>query len=82
MIIETKFNPKDEIWHVDVDSSTLERIKHKHIIADIEIEADEYGSSVWYHMDESWRSFQEEDCFSTQQEAQDECDRRNKAREE
>ena len=80
MIIETKFNPDDEIWVVDIDASSLERIKYNWTVVDIDIAADKHSAYIWYNVDGSLSKFPESDCFATPQEAQDECDKRNKAR--
>ena len=81
MIIETKFDSTDKVWVIDVITvPTWECNESSVSIVDAEIYADEDGSSVFYHRNGSCELIDEEECFATQQEAQDECDKRNKAK--
>ena len=77
MEIKTKFNINDEVWFIDMEHDKwFIFTDHTHKIKAIEISVVEGN---YYEVEYiGFYYMREEDCFATKEQAQAECDKRNK----
>ena len=85
MEIRTKFKPKDKIWLIDYDSENGSWfVRGSYKIWKIFVQVFNDTQDIQYGLlrdDNYYWYMQEKNCFATKEEAQAECDKRNKGEE-
>ena len=80
MDIKTKFNVKDKLWRILEDNTGVASFVVKNISVHYmkNFITEKYELTVYYNYGGYFKDVKESDVFETLEEAQAECDRRNK----